>query len=111
MYRMDMLCNQSSATIELVEIPHLAPPGRHGRRILLQPRSHRVFPAAEFYTRNRYSGRPSTILVYVDGRKVPQALTPQQFMRYVKITFDVDREGRVTITGVEPKLTDLCRFW
>ncbi|KAI3468292.1 hypothetical protein Pfo_024955 [Paulownia fortunei] len=105
-----MLSNQSGATIEVIEIFHLAPPGSHGCIILLPPHGQRVFPAAKFYRRNRISGRPSTIFINVNGVRASQSLTPQQFLHYVKISFYVYQDGRLTITGVKPKLTDFCRF-
>lgn len=109
--RRDLLSNPSRHTIELIECFHFAPPGSHGCTILLPPGGRCLFPASKFSDRNRYAGRPSSILVYVNHVRASQSLTPEQFKRFVKLSFYVDDDGRLTIRGVESEFSDLCRFW
>lgn len=104
------LINDSGAKIKLVEVLLFDPPGSHGRVLRLLPGGRRLFLASEFSDRNHLSGRPSVILVYVDGVEA-RSLRPEHFKRFIRMRFLVDGDGNLAIRGVEAEFSDHFQFW
>ncbi|KAK1550639.1 hypothetical protein Q3G72_022347 [Acer saccharum] len=100
------LLNDTKHVIEMKESRQASPPGFYHKQIRLDPSGHKHIPATIFDENAKMSLRPTVIKIYVNGVSINKALTPQDFINYVQISFRFDESGNLLVTGVKATLHD-----
>ncbi|XP_073055408.1 uncharacterized protein [Primulina eburnea] len=101
-YRQLVLTNNINRIVYLREAQEAAAEGHYGHETRLDPNSvKRDFPATVYQDRNRDSRRSSEIVIFVGEDKALRSLTPENFIQYVELIFEMnDNTKTLTVRGV-----------
>ncbi|XP_073055410.1 uncharacterized protein [Primulina eburnea] len=108
MYRQLVLRNNINKIVYLREAQEAAAEGRYGHETRLDPKSvKRDFPATVYQDRNRDSRRSSEIVIFVGEDKALRSLTPENFIQYVELIFEMNEDTKtLTVRGVPARGAD-----
>ncbi|KAK3212649.1 hypothetical protein Dsin_017355 [Dipteronia sinensis] len=98
--------NDTKHVVEMKESRQASPSGFYHTQIQIGPSCNKHISATIFDENAKMSLRPTVIKIYLNGVYINQALTPQDFINFVQISFRFDESGNLLVTGVKATLYD-----
>ncbi|XP_073301661.1 uncharacterized protein [Primulina huaijiensis] len=98
-----VLTNNTNRIVYLREAQEAAVEGHYGHGTRLDPYTvKRDFPATLYRGRNRDSTRSSDIVIFVGELEALRSLTPENFIQYVELIFEMDEAAKTLIVRGVP---------